>query len=119
MLAQLNKSGPRANVSNMGDPFLLEGNTENVSSRDVARDYGEKFAASLAELPAGKWAGPVESGLGMHLVCVTNHTDGRLPQLNEVREAVRGEWASDYRLESNRKFYEALLNRYTVTVELP
>jgi len=119
MLAQLNKSGPRADVSNMGDPFLLEGNTENVSSRDVAREYGEKFAASLAELSTGKWAGPVASGMGMHLVCVTNHTDGRLPQLNEVREAVSREWANDYRLESNRKFYGALLNRYTVTVELP
>jgi hypothetical protein len=119
MLAQLNMSGLRADVSNMGDPFLLEGNTENVSSRDVAREYGEKFAASLAELPTGKWAGPVESGLGMHVVCVTNRTDGHLPQLNEVREAVRREWANDYRLESNRKFYEALLNRYTVTVELP
>jgi len=119
MLAQLNKIGPHADVTNLGDPFLLEGNTDNVSSRDVARDYGEKFAASLAELPAGKWAGPVESGLGMHVVCVTNRTDGRLPQLNEVREAVRREWANDYRLESNRKFYEALLNRYTVTVELP
>ena len=119
MLAQLNKSGPSADVSNMGDPFLLEGNTENVSSRDVAREYGEKFAASLAEFPTGKWAGPVESGMGMHLVCVTNRTDGRLPQFDEVREAVRREWANDYRLESNRKFYEALLNRYTVTVELP
>jgi PPIC-type PPIASE domain len=119
ILAQLNKSGPSADVSNMGDPFLLEGNTENVSSRDVAREYGEKFAASLAEFPTGKWAGPVESGMGMHLVCVTNRTDGRLPQFDEVREAVRREWANDYRLESNRKFYEALLNRYTVTVELP
>jgi hypothetical protein len=119
MLAQLNKIGPRADVTNMGDPFLLEGSTENVSSRDVARDYGEKFAASLGELPLGKWAGPMASGLGMHLVCVTNRTDGRLPQLDEVREAVRREWANDYRLESNRKFYEALLNRYTLTVELP
>jgi hypothetical protein len=119
MLAQLNKIGPRANFSNMGDPFLLAGNTDNVSSRDVARDYGEKFAASLGELAPGKWAGPVRSGFGVHLVCVTTRTDGRLPQLNEVREAVRREWANDYRLESNRKFYEALLNRYTVTVELP
>jgi hypothetical protein len=119
MLAQLSKIGPRADVSNMGDPFLLGGNTENVSSRDVARDYGEKFAASLGELPPGKWTGPVESGLGMHLVCVTNRSEGRLPQLNEVREAVRREWANDYRLESNRKFYDALLSCYTVTVELP
>jgi hypothetical protein len=119
MLAQLNNIGPRADVSNMGDPFLLEGNTKDVSSRDVARDYGEKFAASLGKLPLGDWAGPVESGLGMHLVCITNLTVGRLPQLDEVREAVRREWANDYRLESNRKFYEALLNRYAVTVELP
>jgi hypothetical protein len=118
MLAQLNKFDARADVSNMGDPFLLEGNTKNVSSRDVARDYGEKFAVSLGELPLGKWAGPVESGLGIHLVCVTNRMDGRLPQLDEVREGVRREWANDYRLESNRKFYEALLNRYTVTVVL-
>src|SRR5271165_1495618 len=41
MLAHLNKLGPRADVSNMGDPFLLEENTDNVSSRDIARDYGE------------------------------------------------------------------------------
>jgi hypothetical protein len=55
----------------------------------------------------------------MHLVCVTGRTDGRIPQLDEVRDAVRREWGNDYRLESNRKFYDALLNRYTVTVELP
>jgi hypothetical protein len=55
----------------------------------------------------------------MHLLYVSKRTDGRLPQLDEVREAVRREWANDYRLEANEKFYEGLLKRYTVTVELP
>jgi PPIC-type PPIASE domain len=119
MLAKLNKLGAAADGSTMGDPFLLEGNSDSVSSRDVARDFGEKFAASLVALPVGKWQGPIESGLGAHLVYVEARTEGRLPQLDEVRDAVRREWANDFRLEANQKFYEALLKRYSVSVELP
>jgi hypothetical protein len=119
MLAELNKPSTTANVSTMGDPFLLEPRSQDVSASDVARDFGDKFAAALSELPVGKWQGPVESGLGMHLVYLSSRTDGRLPRLDEVREAVRREWANDYRLEANEKFYEGLLKRYTVTVELP
>ncbi len=119
LLAKLNERGARADLSTLGDPFLLEQNTDNISSGDVARDYGEKFAAALTALPVGTWQGPIESGLGAHLVYIKAHTDGRLPKLDEVRDVVRREWANDYRLESNRKFYDALLNRYSVTVELP
>lgn len=119
MLAKLNKAGAKADPSTTGDPFLLEPSSQDVSARDVARDFGEKFAAALGELPVGKWQGPVESGLGMHLVYVGKRTDGRIPQLNEVRDAVRRELNNEYRLEANEKFYEGLLKRYIVTVELP
>jgi len=119
MLAKLNNAAAKADLSTMGDPFLLEPSSQDVSARDVARDFGEKFTAALGELPVGKWQGPVESGLGMHLVYVSKRTDGRIPQLIEVLDAVRREWANEYRLEANEKFYQGLLNRYTVTVELP
>jgi hypothetical protein len=119
MLAKLNNAGAKADLSTMGDPFLLEPNSQDVSSRDVARDFGEKFAAALGELPIRIWQGPVESGLGMHLVYVSKRTDGRIPQLKEVHDAVRREWANEYRLEANEKFYDGLLKRYTITVELP
>jgi hypothetical protein len=119
MLAQLNRPGTEADISTMGDPFLLEPRSQNASASDVARDFGDKFAGALGELPVGKWQGPVESGLGVHLVYLSKRSDGRLPQLDEVRDAVRREWANDYRLEANEKFYEGLLRRYIVTVELP
>jgi PPIC-type PPIASE domain len=119
MLAMLNSLGTRADLSTIGDPFLLESSSRDVFARDVARDFGEKFAAALGELPVERWQGPVESGLGMHLVYVSKRTDGRTPSLGEVRDAVRREWANDHRLEANEKFYEGLLMRYTVTVELP
>ena len=32
---------------------------------------------------------------------------------------MRGEWANACRLETNEKLYEALLKRYTVTIERP
>jgi hypothetical protein len=118
MLAKLNKMGATADVSTMGDPFLLEGNSNSVSSRDVGRDFGEKFAAALAALPVGTWQGPIESGLGAHLVYVKAHTDGRLPRLDEVRDVVRREWANDIRLEANEKFYQGLLKRYSVSIEV-
>jgi hypothetical protein len=119
MLAKLNNAGAKADLSSMGDPFLLEPSSQDVSAHDVAREFGEKFAGALGDLPLDKWQGPVESGLGMHLVYVRKRTDGRIPRLDEVRDAVRREWANEYRLESNEKFYEGLLKRYIVTVELP
>jgi hypothetical protein len=119
LLAKLHLAGGKANISELGDPFLLDPKCDDVSSSDVAKDFGGKFAASLQKLPVGKWQGPVESGLGMHLVYVSKRTPGRIPRLDEVRDAVRREWANYYRLQANEKFYEGLLMRYTVTVELP
>jgi hypothetical protein len=119
LLAKLDRAGGKANISELGDPFLLDPKCDDVSPSDVAKDFGDKFAASLQMLPVGKWQGPVESGLGMHLVYVSKRTPGRIPQLDEVRDAVRREWANEYRLEANEKFYIGLLKRYTVTVELP
>ena len=119
LLAKLDPAGRKVNISDLGDPFLLDPNCDDVSSSDVAKDFGANFAASLQKLPVGKWQGPVESGLGMHLVYVSKRSLGRIPELDDVREAVRREWANDYRLEANEKFYEGLLKRYTVTVEQP
>jgi len=44
-------------------------------------------------------------------------SDGGVPALDDVREAVRREWANARRLEANDVFYRGLLKRYSVTVE--
>ena len=119
LLAQLNGAGGDNDASTPGDPFLLEGQFAAVPASEVAKQFGEKFAAKLLSLPVGRWQGPVESGYGVHLVLVTERTEVRLPQLAEVRAAVRREWANARRLEANEKFYQNLLNRYTVTFERP
>lgn len=119
LLTQLNQAGDKADVSELGDPFLLEHNFVALAASEVVKQFGEKFAARLGELPRHQWQGPVESGYGVHLVFVSETTQGRVPTLEEVRDAVHREWANARRLEVNEKFYQNLLKRYTVTVERP
>jgi hypothetical protein len=117
LLAQLQQAGDRADVSGLGDSFLLEHKFQSLPASEVVKQFGEKFAAKLGELSPGQWHGPVESGYGLHLVWITGRTEGRLPALAEVRDAVRREWANTRRLEANEKFYQELLKRYAVIIE--
>ena len=97
--------------------FLLEHRFEGSPTTEIAKQFGDKFVAKLADVPIGQWFGPVESGYGMHLVFVEKRTDRRLPELAEVRDAVRREWTNAHRLESNEKFFQSLLKHYQVVVE--
>jgi hypothetical protein len=119
LLAQLQQAGDRTDVSELGDSFLLEHKFQSLPASEIVKQFGEKFAAKLGELSPGRWHGPVESGYGVHLVWITERTEGRMPALAEVRDAVRREWANSRRLESNEKFYQELLKRYTVIIERP
>ncbi len=119
VLAQLKQAGGKADSSALGDSFLLEHTFRSVPTGEIAKQFGEEFAAKLAELSPGQWQGPIESGYGVHLVLVSERTKGRLPELADVRDVVRREWDNARRLEGNAKFYAELLKRYTVTIEGP
>jgi len=119
LLARLNRAGGQAEVSALGDSLLMERSFTGAPASEVAKQFGENFAAKLGELSPGKWEGPVESGYGAHLVFVSERTEGRVPELAEVRDDVRREWANAQRLELNEKFYQELFKRYSVTIESP
>ena len=119
LLVQLNRSSAKAGTLPLGDSFLLEHDFDAVPASEVANQFGEKFAVQLSELQPGQWQGPVESGYGVHLVFISERTTGRVPALEEIRDAVRREWANVWRLEANEQFYQGLLRRYTVSVERP
>lgn len=117
LLTQLRRHGRDTDLSSLGDPFLLEHRVEAAPTTEVAKQFGDKFAAKLGDFPAGQWCGPLESGYGVHLVLVEERSEERLPELAEVREVVRREWTNARRLESNEKFFESLLKHYQVVVE--
>jgi hypothetical protein len=117
LLAKLNQMSSPADISALGDSFLLERQFTSAPCDEIARQFGDSFTAKLTSLAPGQWQGPFESGYGVHLVLLSERTEARLPALPEVRDAVRREWNNSRRLEANENFYKELLKRYTVTVE--
>ena len=115
----LDRLRAEGNPTTFGDPIPMPEDFESVSGRDVEGLFGQDFAGALMQVQAGQWTGPLESGYGVHLVFVREIVPGRLPELDEAREAVEREWSSARRREANEDFYQTLLERYTVSVEFP
>jgi hypothetical protein len=116
LLGQL-RSSNSTDTSRLGDPSLLDHLFTNVEATEVAKLFGEKFATALDDLSLGEWQGPVESSYGIHLVLVDERTERRNPALEDVRDAVRRELLNVRRLEANKKFYDGLRKRYTISIE--
>lgn len=116
---QVLRRGVSAEVAGIGDPFLLQNDFERTRETDIATIFGEKFAKALLAVEPNEWAGPVESGYGRHLVFVRERIDERTPELAEVRDAVEREWAAAKHNEAKTAFYDALRERYEITIEMP
>ncbi len=119
VLAELRSTGGAMDPRELGDGSLLEHAYADAGADLVANSFGRTFADQLALLPMGEWSGPVESAFGLHLVFVDAKTEGRLPALAEVREAVARDWSFVQREEASKQFYEEVLARYRVTIEWP
>ena len=119
LLEQLSKGGDRADLSALGDSFLLGRSFAALPRSAVTALFGEPFATALMDAPLDRWSGPIESGYGAHLVRVTQRAPGRLPDLEEVRDAVRREWENSERQNAHERFYAGLRERYAVTFEPP
>lgn len=102
-----------------GDSGLLPTFFDATTSRVIDGNFGSDFSASLDLLPSGEWQGPVESGLGLHLIRLETRVEGTLPDLAEIRPIVEREWAHEKRLQTRRIINERLLGEYEVVIEWP
>jgi hypothetical protein len=97
-------------------PRLLPSVIERTTRSDIARMFGDGFAAAVLQAPPGAWAGPIESGYGVHHVFVTERSGGQVPALNDVRTQVEREVVADRRRRRLLAAYQDLLERYQVVV---
>jgi len=113
------KANPEIDATSLGDASLLPAEMPMTSLKSVGHIFGSEFADAIGKLEAGAWTGPIASGFGLHVVRVSEHREGRVPALGEVRDAVMREWSNDKRKELENDSLAALLKRYQVTVEMP
>ena len=117
LLASLRSGGSDSDSAVAGDPFLLPGEYDRESEDRIAGQFGRDFATRLADLPLGRWAGPVESSFGVHLVLIRERIPEKAPTLDAVRDAVARDWMAARREEASEAFYRKLSERYSIIVE--
>jgi peptidyl-prolyl cis-trans isomerase C len=99
-----------------GDPFMFQDYYGDRLPEQVANVFGSKFAQTLFQLKTGAWSGPIESGLGWHLVFIESVTPGRVPVFEEVEADVKVQWIADQRDAAKRKAFEAMRARYQIVL---
>ncbi|HEX5091759.1 MAG TPA: peptidylprolyl isomerase [Burkholderiales bacterium] len=113
----------RAALAAGGDPvarsdrIMLPEDVALAPRSDIARRFGREFAERLEALPTDRWAGPVRSGYGAHLVLVRERKAGRLPALAEIRPRVEREVLAQRRQQALDALYARLLEKYEVVIQ--
>src|SRR5208282_5389279 len=102
-----------------GDPTLLKSEVLLSPLRDIRKQFGDEFSRNLLEIEPGRWAGPIRSGFGLHLVLLRERVSGRLPDLDEAREMLTRDWTAERQKELKDAAYAKIRERYSVTVERP
>jgi len=119
ILARLTAAGPGAKIDNLGDPITLPQENDLAPHSDIARTFGQDFAARIETIAPGKWTGPVESGYGLHLVLVRGRDKESLPDLAAVRPDVERDFLEERRKRHLAAMYQRLLEKHSVVIERP
>jgi len=110
------KAGDDPATEGLGDPFMFQNYYGDRSPVQVASDFGGQFTEVLFQLESGSWQGPIESGLGWHLVFIDTLIPGRIPALEEVSAQVRNEWVAEQREKANARAFAAMRERYEIVL---
>ncbi|NKX65542.1 peptidyl-prolyl cis-trans isomerase [Labrenzia sp. 5N] len=114
-LASLRKGG--AVPENRRNKLSVPLDWDLTPAQVVENAFGGGFAASLSELPVGNWSGPVRSGLGLHLVMITDSQPEKLAPFEEIREFVARQYEYYTVLDTQESMFRELLDRYEVRIE--
>jgi parvulin-like peptidyl-prolyl isomerase len=118
LLARLRaEPGETPGAAELGDRIGLPAELGDVPEQEVAAIFGPEFAAALATVEPGVWAGPVRSGYGRHLVRVTMHEASRIPAYEDVAEEVRSEAMAARRRAAIDALYDRLAADYRIRIE--
>lgn len=119
LLAVLSDTKNRPDPDTLGDRLMIPGKVSLSPVSEIAKSFGEKFSLELNQSKVGQWTGPIQSGYGLHLVIVTDKIEGRLPELDEVRDIVEWEWNAAHKKRIRESIYKELREKYTIEFEEP
>lgn len=117
ILSILSDEGDRTNPETLGDRLMQPKSFGLTRVSEIAKLFGKPFSFELTKIPPGQWAGPIQSGYGLHLILVSDYIAESMPQLDEIRETVEWEWSAANKKELKENIYNELRKKYTIEFE--
>lgn len=103
-------------VSDLGASTLLPASMPLTATRVIDSVFGSGFSKGLTTLDKGQWAGPIQSGYGVHLVQVQDIEPSQIPPLSEIHDAVLRDWRRVMSEDLAQAQYEILAANYEIIV---
>ena len=101
-------------LKGLADPFMFQDYYGERSSDQVASIFGTEFAKSLLSLKLGSWQGPIQSGLGWHLVLIDLIVPGQVPRFDEIAPEVKAQWSDQQRGQLRTRMFNLMKARYEI-----
>ena len=99
-----------------GDATMLERTHKAVTATDIEKQFGTDFTAEVLSLASGKWAGPVRSSYGLHLVKIFDRVPSRIPELAEVRDKVENDLRYEEGNAAEEQGFQEIAGKYQVSI---
>jgi peptidyl-prolyl cis-trans isomerase C len=117
-LGRLNdKSGATAaKGAGLADPFMFQSDYGDRTPEQITGVFGADFAKAVSKFKPGMWQGPIESGLGWHLVWIDSITPARMPAYEEIEADIKTQWISEQRAEVKRRAFESMKSHYIIVM---
>ena len=106
-------------AESLGEPIGLPASMSGADESTIARTFGSSFFGQLDALEADAWAGPLTSGLGLHLVKISHREASRTPALEQVRTHVQNDWMAEQAANARETAYQQLYSAYEIEIEAP
>ena len=114
---RLSRAPADAAIDALGDSVMLPQEVTRSTRTDIERQFGKQFADDVLKIEPGRWAGPIRSGYGLHVVFVREREAGRALTLAEARPQLERDFTQDRRRTQLDAMYKQLLDRYQVVIE--
>jgi hypothetical protein len=118
LLKQLERRGilPAAALE-LGDSFLQGNHFSGVTASILEKSFGVGFADKVLQIEVGRWAGPIPSSYGWHLVWVQGLKPSELPPLMQVANQVKKAILREREGQRLKDTLDELRSRYSIRVE--
>lgn len=98
-----------------GDRFPLQYDYADQSETDIRQNFGNNaFSDSLLHTAIKKWAGPVLSGYGWHLIFVTRRSSATLKDFASIKDEVKIRYLEAAKAEQDKQAFDKLKSQYII-----